>query len=233
MGLKIGDKHIERTQSGLVDLMARTLKKGTLKRGHEDISNAVDFRGGYIGALSGPDAFYVYGEFLIEFAEFGFELLSEIVQQPLFDEAILAKEKERMIGDLQNERSSPGYLGQMQIVRALYSPHPYSYQKDEETISGITADHLRELHQRKCHPGNAVLVIGGDITAAESRRLTERYFGKWRDSAAADEAEPPARQMAPQRKIYLIHRPGAQQVNLMLGQFHCLSAPIRIMRQWC
>ncbi len=216
MGFKLGDRHIDPALSGLTDLLARVLKKGTLDRSREEIASAVDFRGGYIGALSGADALYVFGEFLTEFAEFGFELLSEIVRRPLFDESILAKEKERMIADLQNERSSPAYLGQMQIVRALYTPHPYSYQKNEETVAAVTRDHLIDLHQRRCRPADATLVIGGDIEPQEAERLSERYFGKWQGDPDTREAEP-LPPNAPQRRIYLIHRPGAQQVNLMLG----------------
>lgn len=216
MGFWLGSKHCDRSLAGLTDILGHVLKKGTRRRSHEEISDAVDFRGGFVGATSGPDYFYVFGEFLTEFATFGFELLSEIVRMPAFSEAILEKEKVRMIADLENERSSPGFLAEKQIVSSLYQPHPYGFHRDAESVGRINVAGLEAIHASYFQPGNAVLVVGGDIKTEQAVALSREHFGGWQAVTPRPQLniEEPA---TAARCTYLIDRPGAQQVNLIAG----------------
>src|SRR6187549_1368167 len=44
-------------------------------------------------------------------------------------------------------------------------------------LSAATLDTVRDWFRSKYGPNNAVLVLAGDINAAEARPLVERYFG--------------------------------------------------------
>jgi len=47
----------------------------------------------------------------------------------------------------------------------------------ESEMRGLSADDERAFYRTWYAPGNAVLVIGGDVTAAQVRALAEKYYG--------------------------------------------------------
>ena len=87
-------------------------------------------------------------------------------------------------GVVQNEKrqgdSRPGGLTQYEIYGTLFPEgHPYHH-----TTIGSMADldaaslaDVKQWFRDKYGPNNAVLVIAGDVTAAQARPLVEKYFG--------------------------------------------------------
>ena len=87
-------------------------------------------------------------------------------------------------GVVQNEKrqgdSRPGGLAQYELFGKLFPPsHPYGH-----TVIGSMADldaaslaDVKQWFRDKYGPNNAVLVIAGDVTAAEVKPLVRKYFG--------------------------------------------------------
>src|SRR6185369_15948936 len=87
-------------------------------------------------------------------------------------------------GVVQNEKrqndSRPGGLAQYELFGKLFPPsHPYGH-----TVIGSMADldaaslaDVKNWFRAKYGPNNAVLVIAGDMTAAQVRPLVQKYFG--------------------------------------------------------
>ena len=87
-------------------------------------------------------------------------------------------------GVVQNEKrqgdSRPGGLVQYSLMEGIFPPgHPYHH-----TVIGSMADldaaslaDVKQWFRDKYGPNNAVLVIAGDVTAAQARPLVEKYFG--------------------------------------------------------
>ncbi|MGH7537828.1 MAG: M16 family metallopeptidase, partial [Gemmatimonadales bacterium] len=97
---------------------------------------------------------------------------------------ITAEKVEIQRGVVQNERrqsyeNQPYGLAQENIVSRLYPPgHPYSWPVigSMADLSAATLEDVRGFFQAYYAPNNATLVIGGDITPPEARRIVERYF---------------------------------------------------------
>jgi predicted Zn-dependent peptidase len=87
-------------------------------------------------------------------------------------------------GVVQNEKrqndSRPGGLVQYAVQENLFpASHPYHH-----TVIGSMADldaaslaDVKQWFRDKYGPNNAVLVLAGDVTAAQARPLVEKYFG--------------------------------------------------------
>jgi zinc protease len=58
------------------------------------------------------------------------------------------------------------------------------------------------------------LILAGDYTEAEAKRLTEKYFGGWSGTASASASVPPP-PAAPERRILLVDKPGSPQTALI------------------
>ncbi len=101
-------------------------------------------------------------------------LLGAITQGVLDNQRSVVQNEKRQ-GD-----SRPGGLLQYALQENLFPPgHPYHH-----TVIGSMADldaaslaDVKQWFRDKYGPNNAVLVIAGDVTAAQAKPLVEKYFG--------------------------------------------------------
>jgi zinc protease len=69
----------------------------------------------------------------------------------------------------------------MLILKNLYPKgHPYNWDVigSMEDLTNATVEDVRAFHKKFYSPGNAVLVISGDINTAEVKALVAKYFGE-------------------------------------------------------
>ncbi len=88
------------------------------------------------------------------------------------------------IGVVQNEKrqgdNEPyGMVEYAQLEGLFPAGHPYHHSTigSMADLDAATLDTVRDWFRSKYGPNNAVLVLAGDINAAEARPLVERYFG--------------------------------------------------------
>ena len=87
-------------------------------------------------------------------------------------------------GVVQNEKrqgdSRPGGLVQYEVYGTLFPPgHPYHHTTigSMEDLDAASLETVKDWFRNRYGPNNAVLVIAGDVTAAQARPLVEKYFG--------------------------------------------------------
>ncbi len=216
IGMNCGAKSEPPEKCGLTEILAATLKKGTETRNYSQIIDQIDFVGGDLDAVANEDFFFVFGEFLKEYLDLGLELMADLILNPTFPSAELQKERQRMIANLENEKSSPHFLAARRMDKALYFPHPYYRHKTEQTLQQLERDDLVRFHSDYFVPKDSFLVMAGDITEPDAIDRAEKYLGAWQDHPMPRipfESPLPAHG----RKIYLVDRPGSAQSNLLLG----------------
>ncbi len=98
--------------------------------------------------------------------------------------AVTQENLTNQIGVVQNEKrqgdNEPFGLVEYAQLEALFPEgHPYRHSTigSMADLSAATMDTVREWFRDNYGPNNAVLVLAGDINAAEARPLVERYFG--------------------------------------------------------
>ena len=98
--------------------------------------------------------------------------------------AITQENLTNQIGVVQNEKrqgdNEPyGMVEYAQLEGLFPAGHPYHHSTigSMADLSAASLDTVRDWFRSKYGPNNAVLVLAGDINAAEARPLVERYFG--------------------------------------------------------
>jgi len=98
--------------------------------------------------------------------------------------AVTQENLTNQIGVVQNEKrqgdNQPyGMVEYAQLEGLFPEGHPYRHSTigSMADLSAATLDTVREWFRENYGPNNAVLVLAGDINAAEARPLVERYFG--------------------------------------------------------
>jgi zinc protease len=221
LGLSFGTKNDPVNKAGLSQLLANTLKKGTVSQSYQEIIDKVEYAGGDLDAAVNEDFFFIYGEFLKENICIGMEVMSDILLRPSFPVSEIEKERFKLLADLENEKSSPDFLASRRLNKVLLAPHPYCLYKTAASLQSIHQKDFIDFHQNYFHPDQSVLIIGGDINEPEIHRLVDSYFNDWPEKVITpvvfDSPTPITK-----RSIHLVNRPGSHQSNILMGNiiFH-------------
>jgi zinc protease len=121
----------------------------------------------------------------------------------------------------------PRQLASMKLSAALYGAHPHARRVRAADILALDPDVVPAWLPRLYNPGNAVLIIAGDIDTDAAARLADGWFGAWRGAAGTGRLGVP--DVAPpeggggRESVLITPRPVATQVELT---FACrLAAP--------
>jgi zinc protease len=204
-------------QIGRAEMTADLLTKGTTTRTANQISETIEGVGGSLSAGAGSDWVTVSATVLAEHLPLAFELLSDVTLNPTFPADELELARRRTLSGLQAALAQPGELARRRFIREVYGPqHPYGTAPTMGTVQAIRRDDLIRFHREHFSADNAMLVVAGAIRADDVERLARQHFGTWAHGTRPTLAwtPPPARE---QTRIYLVHRPGTVQSNILIG----------------
>jgi len=217
LGIKAGSLIEPEDKSGLANMTAALLTEGTAKRTVRQISEEIEFVGGSLGASGGSDYITVHLSVLKKDLSLGFDLLSDIILNPVFPEDELRKKVKRIKGSLKAGEEDPGFVASKAFIKEVFGNHPYGrlVQGSEESLEMIRRDDLTAFHKSYYTPDNSIMSVVGDITADEVKALLEKHFSAWRSKGM----KPPSLPEMPdvKKRHTVIIDKELTQANIMLG----------------
>jgi zinc protease len=145
------------------------------------------------------------------------ELVAEVALQPSFDQSELDKLKKRELARLSLQSQDPHFLATREFRKALYGAHPYAHvDTTEAVVKKVKRDDLKRWHKRAFVPGNAFLVVTGDVSPDRVKAAAERVFGKW-TGKVAENAAPVAPPAPTTRSVVIVDRPESVQSMIYYG----------------
>jgi zinc protease len=143
-------------------------------------------------------------------------VFTQVLQKPDFPEAVLSREKARIIAGLQESATQPESISNKAFMAALYPNHPYRLDESGEvdTVSELKREDLQHFYQQYYGAKGAVVAIIGDLTRQQATSMAEGLTAGLPNGGAVTsipEVVPPT-QPAEQR----ISHP-ASQSHILLG----------------
>lgn len=151
-------------------------------------------------------------------------LFADVLLQPSFPEAELARLKQQRLAAIQQEKAQPNGLASRLVSRLIYGEghayaNPRSGNGDEASVASLSAAELREFYARWLRPDNATLLIVGDTTLAEIQPLLERELGAWKAPATPLPVKNLATVELPAKpRLFLVNKTGAAQSLIFAAQ---------------
>ncbi|HVS83056.1 MAG TPA: pitrilysin family protein [Pyrinomonadaceae bacterium] len=137
-----------------------------------------------MGTVIGGSASYDYSVLSLTSTRANFdrswEIFTDVALHPSFTKEDVALVQSRILAGLQGEADDPdGYLQRLQ-ERVAYVGHPYLNRPEgtAENVSRLTAEDLRAYHQKIMQTSRSLLVIVGDLDAAQLKPRIAAAFGK-------------------------------------------------------
>ncbi len=216
--VRAGSVREEAGRLGLADLTADMLDEGAAGLDALALADRFERLGARFGI--GTDAHLSTVSLRVPVARLdeALGLIADVVLRPNFPEAELERLKRERLTAMIRRHDEPGRIAGALFDRTLFGEaHPYGRLADEASLRAITTADVRDFHARYYRPGNATLIVVGDIDAAGARAALERAFGGWTGGAVEQEKVAPAGQVEG-RVVYLVDKPGSAQSVILIGR---------------
>jgi zinc protease len=218
--IKSGEGCAPLRKEGLGSLALGLLTAGTRSRTQAQLTREAADYGASLHASCGPDSSNVRLTVLSRKLREGLNLFADVVLEPAFPEKALAKNKRDQLTDLAALLDHADDIASIVLKKLIYGPnHPYGrpIQGTISSVKSITRDDVVSFYQKSFVPGNAVLIVVGDVRVDAIQAELEARFGRWASGTAP--AVPAAHAQVPvaNQPLYLIDRPGAAQSVVMIG----------------
>lgn len=104
------------------------------------------------------------------------DVLVRVLQRPDFPQAVIARERQRLIAAIREAEADPGSVVSKAFFRTLYGAHPYARDPDGDpaALARLTRRDLQGFYRAHYSAPNAVIAIIGDLSRAEAEAIAER-----------------------------------------------------------
>lgn len=179
--VKTGSRFEGEKVSGISHFLEHIVFKGTTKRpGARIISETVDSFGGEMNAGTSKEWTNFYIKARNDKMDIAFDVLSDMVLDPLLKPNEIEKEKGVIIQEIAMYEDMPMIKIGDYFENLIYGGS--SLGRDiagtPDSVSGITRQDFIEYRKSHYYPSNMLLTIAGGVSEIEAKELSEKYFGK-------------------------------------------------------
>jgi zinc protease len=203
--------------AALAEMTASMVRTGTARNTSREIEERLRGLGADLSVSAGQDTSGISFAGLSDHAGALLQLVSELAREASFPAPEFDRERRQKLEEVKLERTQPGFLAGERLRKVLFDQHPYALvSPTEEQVSAYNSEQLQSLYRDFYTPENAILLLVGDFEPSSMQEMVERVFGAWSGKKpVAQESPAPPRPL--QRRVYLVHVPGAVQTQILCG----------------
>lgn len=176
----VGSRDENHQNNGISHFLEHMFFKGTKKRTAKRMSEEIESLGGYLNAFTTKDHTCYYGRGLARHIEKTFDVLSDMLQNSLFEESEIQKEADVIIDEMHDIEDSPEELIFDKIESNIYKGNALELPiiGSEKTVKKVSPDLLRNHISKKYGFNNFFIVASGAVEHKKLINLVEKYIDK-------------------------------------------------------
>jgi zinc protease len=184
----------QESDNGISALLASVLTRGCGDQNADALAATVDRMAGGLAGIAGRNSLGIRAEWLAASWEKGFGLVADCVLTPRFDADEVARQRRRLLDELEARKESPGHAVFRLFAETLYRRHPYRFDVDgtPASVARLTRKRLIDFYRSRFPVGAMTLAVVGDVDPARVLELAKARFGAASLARAPKAAAPPA-----------------------------------------
>lgn len=212
-----GSRHEQAELNGICHFIEHAVFKGTHKRTALDIAVESDRLGGHFDAFTSHEVTGFTMKVRDSALAQAFDLLSDMIANPRFDEEDLEREQRVIIEEMKMVEDTPDeYL--TELFSAVYFPNHSlgrPIEGTEQTVSSFNQAKTFEFHKNEYVPKNLIVAAAGNVKHEELLELAREAFSEntQQNDPAFSKADLP-QAAAP---ILLERKEGLEQAHLIIA----------------
>lgn len=193
--LNIGTRHEKKSENGIAHMLEHMAFKGTTNRTALDISKAIEDVGGYMNAYTSREMTAYYVRVLRKDVELAVDILSDILQNSVFDPVEFAREQGVVLQEIGRSNDTPDDVVFDYFQETCFGDHPMGWATlgTENIIKSLKPDAVKAYMDRHYGVKNMVFCAAGRIDHDQLCGLVDKYFTNLADKG--DQTPRPAEYM--------------------------------------
>jgi len=211
-----GSREEQPHQLGISHFVEHMVFKGTKNRSAEQIARSVDSIGGGLDAFTSKELVSYNVKVLDEHLPEAFDVVADLVRNPLFEKIDIEKEKGVILEELKMEVDNPEYLIHEIFSSNFWKGHALGRPilGTKQTIRSFDQQSVERYYSQYYTPSNILITAAGNLTHKKLLNLVEDRFADLKRRKLA-----PAKKVAPRAHAPLIfkEKSSLEQVHVYLG----------------
>jgi zinc protease len=181
----VGSADEPQGKAGIAHFLEHLLFKGTKTLKTGEFSGIVYRHGGEDNAFTSRDYTAYYQQISRDRLGLVMELEADRMANLVLTQEDVATELEVVREERREIENDPASLLSEQMHALLYTAHPYRKPVIGwmTEVEGLNLDDAMSFYRTHYTPGNAIVVVAGDVTAEEVLALAERHYGPLENTA--------------------------------------------------
>ena len=197
---------------GVADITSQLIGSGTAKTSKSAFNEEVDFLGANINFSSNGAA----ASGLSKYSDKILALMADGALNTIFTQEEFAKIQAKLIEGIKSqEKSVPAVAGRVVDALVFGKNHPSGEYLTTESVSKVTLQDAIKNYKTNFVPGNAYLVIVGDVNTNDVKKQVTKLFGSWQKASAPQPTYADPKNVQ-QTQINFVDMPNAVQSEIAL-----------------
>lgn len=164
--IRVGSRNEDKKNNGVSHFIEHLMFKGTKNRPNTiDLSKELDGVGAEFNAFTGKDytGYYIKSDY--KHLTLAIDILSDMLENSLFDEKELEREKGVIIEEINMYEDNPIMHVDSLLEQAMYDGHPLGYDiaGTKDTVKGINRKDLVDFKNKFYGGNNVVITLAGNF----------------------------------------------------------------------
>jgi zinc protease len=164
--------------SGIAHFMEHMIFKGTADILPGEFDRLIETHGGISNAATSHD--YVHFSFTTakEYFEPTLQYLAKLLLEANVPDSEFERERSVVIEEMYQALDDPDWIAHHNLMSTVYGHHPYSRPVlgYEQSLRNLTANDLRQYHDRHYRPEKMTVVVVGNVGFDPAREAVEKAF---------------------------------------------------------
>ncbi len=218
MDIKGGMLLEEPSKTGVANMLAEMLTKGTANKTPVELEQAIDALGAQINIYAGPQSMTISGTTLARNYAATMDLVEEMILEPRWDSVEFVLTKQEILSQIEQAKGNPNAVASDVFRKLLYHDNILANNSSgsAQSVQDMTIDDLKSYYDRYVVPNVASMHVVGSLgqneIVAELSGLQERWKEQNVDFPPAMESMKPS-----SSKVYFYDIPDSKQSVLYFG----------------
>jgi len=164
-------------KSGLAGMTRALLELGAEGLSEDDIARKLADTGAQLGGNFDADRASVSLRTLSNRAQRdeALDIMARVLQRPLFPEAVLAREKTRLVASLKEAETKPESIASKAFYKAVFGDHPYGLPSSGEvsSVEKLQRSDVQAFYSAHYGAKSAVVALMGDLSRADAESIAQ------------------------------------------------------------
>jgi predicted Zn-dependent peptidase len=176
--VKTGSRYENPEFAGISHFIEHLLFKGTKNRSCNEIKEAIEGVGGTFNGFTSTEGTCYWVKILDKYLNLSFDVLSDMIKNPLLSEEDLEKERNVIIEEINMYRDIPARYVHELFDNLIFEKHPLGIPiaGTPETLSRIKREDIIDYINKKYSGVNIVVSVAGKFEIKELKKIFDKFF---------------------------------------------------------